>query len=139
MNLQRDYQHAGWYARAIVAKRVPTLTGLGIILGELVRAGVIPDGLSDQVTHWATVAFTVLGVIAGVLWAQRGTTPADPSLHPVDSHGDLLVSDLTVGPHAGTDAATADATDALAAAEAIHPMGDPAAPVEAPATAPSGT
>lgn len=129
--LRGDYEKAGAIDRAVVAKRVPVLAGLGIVAGELVRDGVIPDGLANGITHWATVAFTALGVLGGVLWAQRGTTPADPQLLPKDKYGNDLVSALSVGPHAGLSdddpapvAALSGPTaaDALAAAAAINPQ-----------------
>ncbi len=103
--LQQDWQEAGVIARAVVAKRVTILTTLGLIVGILVREGLIPDGLSNRITHWSTVALTLLGVAAGVLWAQRGVTPADPQLRPTDVYGNPLVSELSVGPHAGREPA----------------------------------
>lgn len=102
-DIRRGYQQAGTFARAIVAKRLAVLGGLGIITGELVRNEVIPVGLSDGVTHWATVFFSVLGVVTGVLWAQSGTTPADPALKPMDKDRNYLapVVDPTTAPHPG--------------------------------------
>lgn len=130
--LRADYAQVGKINRAIVAKRVPILAGLGIVAGELVRDGAIPDGLANSVTHWATVIFTALGVIGGVLWAQRGTTPADPQLQPKDIHGNDLVSALDVGPHAGLDdVETPSAASALAAAAMINPS-LPTAPGSSP-------
>lgn len=131
--VQDGYQEVGRIAREIVAVRVTFLAGLGIILGELVRDGIIPDGLADWVTHWATVAFAALGVVTGVLWARRGATPTDPQLQPRDKYGNPLVSALDVGPHAGlseppegvgtTDTLTGPtAADALAAAAVINPQ-----------------
>lgn len=121
MNLTKDYQQAGNLAREVVAVRVPVLTGLGVITGLLVQQGVIPDGLANDVTHRAAVAFTVLGVVAGVLWARKGTTPANPSLNPKDSYGNRLVSDLAIGPHAGMTASSPVAAEvAFAAAAAIQ-------------------
>lgn len=131
-----DYEMAGRLDRAIVAKRVPILAGLGIIAGELVRDGIIPDGLANGVTHWSTVVFTVLGVAGGVLWAHQGATPADPQLQPKDKYGNDLISALKAGPHAGIAAPLPDvaggpagaatvqspsAAAALAAAAAINP------------------
>ncbi len=130
--IERGYQEAGTIARAIVAKRAGIVGGLGVILGELVRDGLIGDGLSDQVTRWATVCFGVLGVVTGALWAQSGTTPADPALNPTDRYGNRLVSELAVGPHPGAEPVVAD-TSALDAANAIHPMAD--APAESSVTA----
>lgn len=128
------YQQVGRIAREIVAVRVTVLAGVGIIGGELVRDGVIPDGLADSVTHWSTVTFAVLGVVTGVLWARQGTTPADPQLQPKDKYGNDLVSALDVGPHdglgdviAGLPADGPSAADALAAAAALQPT-DPASP-----------
>jgi hypothetical protein len=132
------YRKVGAFTRATVAKRVTYLAGGGIILGELVRDGIVPAGLADGITHWATVAFSVLGVAAGVLWAHAGATPADPQLLPKDKYGNRLVSALDVGPHAGLStepdglapdagAATAAAT-ALAAAAEINPQPSPPPP-----------
>lgn len=99
--LRSGYQQAGVLARAVVAKRVTILAGGGIVLGELVRNGIIPDGVSSGVTHSATVGFSVLGVVAGVLWAHAGATPADPELKPKDKYGNPLVSARSTGPHDG--------------------------------------
>jgi len=124
--LQQDWAAAGRFARAVVAKRVTVLAGVGLVGGELVRDGVIPDGLAAAATHWAGVVISVLGVAAGILWAQRATTPADPQLGPKDLYGNRLVSELSVGPHSGSDPAENSGPTALAAADAIHPM--PAVP-----------
>lgn len=120
MNLRNDYRQAGVISRAIVAKRAGILSVLGLASGALVQNGVIPDGLANSVTHWATVALGGLGVVVGVLWAQRGVTPADPAKRPADIYGNELVSALTVGPHSGKDVVPAD-TSALDAANAIRP------------------
>ncbi len=127
--LRERWNQAGKVARAIVAKRVGILTGSGLILGELVRTEVIPLNVSNDITHWAGVTLSVLGVVTGVLWAQSGTTPADPQLTPTDLYGHRLVSELDYGPHAGiTPPVTPRAPglilvdrSALDAAAAIHP------------------
>lgn len=145
--VEADWKEAGTLARAIVAKRVTVLGGLGIIAGELVRDKVIPTGLATDVTHWATVALTVLGVAAGVLWAQSGTTPADTALAPKSATGQVLVEASTA---AGLLAAQATAgRDDLAAAElaqldqlAANTLAAPApvdAPTDVPDPAPSPT
>lgn len=133
--VQDGYQEVGRIAREIVAVRVTFLAGLGIILGELVRDGIVPDGLADWITHWATIAFSLLGVLVGVLWARRGATPTDPQLLPKDKYGNPLVSALDVGPHAGRaeldqadlgplskSTGTVSAVAALAAAAALNPQ-----------------
>lgn len=151
--LGAGYQRASVLGRAIVAKRVPTLAGLGIILGELVRDGIIPDGLANGVTHWATVGFTAAGVIGGVLWAHQGTTPADPQLLPKDKYGNPLVSVRPTGPHGGLPAPVSicepstgepsageqqpSAAAALAVAAAISPAGLRSSNADPPAEAPT--
>lgn len=117
--LKRDYQTAGRLTREIVAVRVPVLAGTGIVLGSLVQNGVIPSGVADGVTHWATVAFTVIGVVAGVLWARKDTTVADPKRVPMDKDGNFLAPVVVDGPHPGRtdDLHPSDALTAFAAAE----------------------
>lgn len=117
--LKKDYETAGRLTREIVAVRVPVLAGTGIVLGTLVQNGVIPDGLANGVTHWATVAFTVIGVLSGVLWARKGTTVADPARVPMDKDGNFLAPVVVEGPHPGRpdDVTPADAHAAFAAAE----------------------
>lgn len=132
--LQQDWAEAGWFARAVVAKRVTALAGVGIISGELVRDGVIPVNMATTATHWTGVAFSVLGVASGVLWAHRASTPADPQLGPTDRHGNRLVSELSIGPHAGVDTAESTGPAALEAANAIHPMESPTSAPEAPSS-----
>lgn len=125
-------QQVGAFARAVVAKRVLVLSTIGLVLGVLVQNRVLSIGLETQVTHWAEVTLSVIGILSGTIWAQRGATPADPALQPKDKFGNDLVSALTVGPHAGIDPVAPDlpvgdpldVDGALAAAAAIHPMGD---------------
>lgn len=125
--LQDDWNKIGKLDRAIVAKRVPILATAGIALAELVRDGVIPDGVSNTITHLLSVGLIVLGVASGAFWAQRGTTPADPQLSPTDMYGNKLVSALSIGPHAGVAPNSATTSDALDAANAVFPMDNPPA------------
>lgn len=117
--LKKDYQTAGRLTREIVAVRVPVLTGAGVVLGTLVQNGVLPDGVANGVTHWAGVGFTVLGVIAGVLWARKDTTVADPKRVPIDKDGNFLAPVIVDGPHPGRpdDLHSDDAQAAFAAAD----------------------
>lgn len=120
--LKKDYQTAGRLTREIVAVRVPVLAGVGLIGGVLVQQGVIPDGVADSVTHWAGVVFTVVGVVAGVLWARKDTTVADPKRVPMDKDGNFLAPVVVDGPHPGRsdELAPADAQAAFAAAELVR-------------------
>lgn len=85
------------FARAIVAKRVTILAGAGIILGELVRAGLLPDAVSGRVSTLLGVTLDILGVLTGIIWAQAGTTPAAVALQPKDLNGTPLLPDYTLG------------------------------------------
>lgn len=80
----------GFYARAIVAKRVGILAVIPVVLGLAVSLG-LPVGVSTAVATAATATLTALTAIVGILWAQSGTTPADPTLAPVSLAGVPLV------------------------------------------------
>lgn len=131
------YRKASAFARAIVAKRVTILAGAGIILGELVRAGILPDRVSGQVATILGITLDALGVITGIVWAQSGTTPADQNLQPTSSDGQLLV------PYSAVSKTIVDLQAKLAKpveikldGKVIARTSDGAAPADSPTTFP---
>lgn len=118
----------GAWGREIVAKRVTITTAIGGVVSALAVLGVIPTGVDEQITGWFGTGFTVLAAVVGALWARQGVTPADTALKPVSADGQplLTVADAEAAAGVGRAASPVAATDALAAAQAIHPMTPPA-------------
>jgi hypothetical protein len=94
MSLDRfrhDAEHAGQevsaFARAIVAKRAVITAAIT----TLVTLGIIPQTTGGSLEHWLEVVATAAGLLGGIVWTQRGTTPADPALQPKSSNGTPLV------------------------------------------------
>lgn len=90
MNLKTDYQEAGKIARAIVAKRVAIVAAVPTALTMATALGFHVPG-TGQVQGVVVTVLDGLSLVVGVLWAQSGTTPADPNLNPTDIHGQSLV------------------------------------------------
>jgi hypothetical protein len=118
-------------SREVVARRAGITSAVSMVLIFLVANHVVPTSWAGAATHWVDFAFDALGVLiaaAGLVWTRAGVTTADPAKGPKDILGNDLVPALVAGPHAAVEVVSSSSPvdvappDALAAAEAIHPV-----------------
>ncbi len=80
-----------WWARQIALRRVAIVTAASMLLSILTGAGMISAGVSDQIIDIVHLVLWLAGAVTGAVWAQTGTTPADPRLAPTSMRGAPLV------------------------------------------------
>lgn len=116
MDLEKDYQEAGVFARAIVAKRLAITAGVAAAVNFALTEHWLSVDVSNHVSSYVMIGLNGLGVVVGALWAKDGVTPADPALNPTSAAGEALAPVAGTGPRASrpTPDAAVIATSAAA-------------------------
>lgn len=83
------------WAREVVAQRALIVTAVTAIIHAAVVIWALPPTLDATAPVAVGSAIDLVGVLAAVLWARAGVTPAAPAKQPRASDGTALVREGT--------------------------------------------